>query len=285
MTADLRESLRQWRYRAAQGIRKPAFCVFSNKVLDAIVEAAGALKSGSMCKMTERDLLRVKGMGNKKVETYGESILRIINQHSRSSDNKTAAGVDGVVSWPDSPLKRASAPHSSNNVTKKSRTLPVSYSAAKNITIDLTTGHPAVSAPNASPCTLSAPAAEPRIARSTLTAEQVKIADAAIANNENIFLEGAAGTGKSYLFKYIRQQLIEKYGAGAVAVTAPTGVAAINVSGRTIHSFSGVGLGRGNVDVLLEKVRKSSRSVQNWKKTRVLMIDEVSMLGGNLFST
>ena len=66
---------------------------------------------------------------------------------------------------------------------------------------------------------------------------------------QNVFITGSAGTGKSYLLNYIVQELKMKYeqesgsSGESVFVTAPTGIAAINVGGTTIHSFAGIGLG------------------------------------------
>src|SRR5213592_302145 len=51
-------------------------------------------------------------------------------------------------------------------------------------------------------------------------------------SNRNIFLTGKAGTGKTTFLKYIRQNCPKQ-----MAVVAPTGVAAINAGGVTIHSF------------------------------------------------
>src|SRR5690606_37845477 len=50
--------------------------------------------------------------------------------------------------------------------------------------------------------------------------------------NENIFLTGKAGTGKTTFLKYIKKNSNKQ-----CAVIAPTGVAAINAGGETIHSF------------------------------------------------
>src|SRR6266540_2918271 len=50
--------------------------------------------------------------------------------------------------------------------------------------------------------------------------------------NRDIFLTGKAGTGKTTFLKYIRENCFKK-----MAVVAPTGVAAINAGGVTMHSF------------------------------------------------
>ena len=60
------------------------------------------------------------------------------------------------------------------------------------------------------------------ITRSSLNPKQREIADL-ILSGENVFLTGVAGTGKSYLFKYVIQALKEKYKTYEIAVCAPTG--------------------------------------------------------------
>jgi len=51
-------------------------------------------------------------------------------------------------------------------------------------------------------------------------------------SSRNIFLTGKAGTGKTTFLKYIRENCPKQ-----IAVVAPTGVAAINAGGVTMHSF------------------------------------------------
>ena len=95
----------------------------------------------------------------------------------------------------------------------------------------------------------------------------------------SVFLTGGAGTGKSFLLRYIISELRKKYtGEGNVAVTAPTGIAAQHVGGVTIHSWSGMGLGKGRVEQIVERVAKSGPATRRWNDARVLVIDEVSML-------
>ena len=54
----------------------------------------------------------------------------------------------------------------------------------------------------------------------------------AIEGGEHVYIAGAAGTGKSELLRHFRSRTTKNY-----AVLAPTGVAALNVGGATIHSF------------------------------------------------
>jgi len=93
---------------------------------------------------------------------------------------------------------------------------------------------------------------------------------------QNVFITGKAGTGKSTLLDYFRSQTKKR-----VVVLAPTGVAAINVRGETIHSFFGF-----KPDITLEKVRKldfKKRKKENiYKKIEAIVIDEISMVRADL---
>jgi ATP-dependent DNA helicase PIF1 len=100
---------------------------------------------------------------------------------------------------------------------------------------------------------------------------------------KSIFISGAAGTGKSHVSKYIIQSLQRQN--KKVSPTAPTGVAAINVGGSTLHSFFGIGLGLGSAPSLVRKIRKKQAVVQRINETDVLLIDEVSMLSCDLLET
>jgi ATP-dependent DNA helicase PIF1 len=93
---------------------------------------------------------------------------------------------------------------------------------------------------------------------------------------KNIFLTGAAGSGKTFLLnqyiKYLKDNKIE------VAVTASTGIAATHLHGVTIHSWSGIGIRDSFTKKDLDKLADSSRIQYNFKKCKVLIIDEISML-------
>ena len=108
-----------------------------------------------------------------------------------------------------------------------------------------------------------------------LSEEQQRIIDIALSRRESLFFTGDAGTGKSYLLRTLIARLKIRFPAkDAVIVTAPTGIAACNISGQTIHSFAGLGLCEGNVQTLVQKARQNVHIRKRWTVCRVLIIDE-----------
>jgi ATP-dependent DNA helicase PIF1 len=103
----------------------------------------------------------------------------------------------------------------------------------------------------------------------------------AVAEGKNILLTGPAGTGKSYAIKHIIEGLKEnnkKY-----AMTATTGTAAVLIGGQTLHSFLGIGLGKGELIDNIKRIRKNPNTYKTLAELDVLIIDEVSMLDAELF--
>jgi ATP-dependent DNA helicase PIF1 len=99
----------------------------------------------------------------------------------------------------------------------------------------------------------------------------------AVQSGQSVFYTGCAGTGKSYLLKAI----VSSLPPGTTWVTATTGVAALNIRGRTIHSRAGIGLGRKSAQALVRDMNSSHRSA--WRSCTTLIIDEISMLSRELF--
>ncbi|KAG8714378.1 hypothetical protein FRC09_017698 [Ceratobasidium sp. 395] len=118
----------------------------------------------------------------------------------------------------------------------------------------------------------------------TLSYEQSQILEL-VKSGKNIFFTGSAGTGKSVLLREVIKALRRKHGKtqDAVAVTASTGIAACNIGGQTLHSFSGIGIGEGTPESLATKIKRNKNAVSRWLRCKVLIIDEVSMLDGDLF--
>eukprot|EP00750_Incisomonas_marina_P010599 INCI16289.14.p3 GENE.INCI16289.14~~INCI16289.14.p3 ORF type:complete len:299 (+),score=66.33 INCI16289.14:195-1091(+) len=114
------------------------------------------------------------------------------------------------------------------------------------------------------------------------TPEQNSVIQKVLFEHKNVFFTGAAGTGKSFVLKYIIQKLSEQLDVNQFSTTAPSGIAAFNIGGMTIHSFAGIGFGDAPVEQLLHEMGRRRNVLKRWNATRVLIIDEVSMLSGEL---
>lgn len=116
--------------------------------------------------------------------------------------------------------------------------------------------------------------------------EQNIILDLIVNKEKSVFFTGPAGSGKTVLLREIIKQLKEKYKtpAEAVAVTATTGLAGLNIGGKTYHSHFGLGLGDANYKVLVKRISKRSDVVKVWKNCKVLIIDEISLVDSRMLS-
>ncbi|KAJ5677739.1 ATP-dependent DNA helicase PIF1 [Penicillium maclennaniae] len=132
---------------------------------------------------------------------------------------------------------------------------------------------------------VSQPQKDEKVAGIFLSDEQKAVLDAVVERGKSIFFTGSAGTGKSVLMREIIKHLRRKYKRepDRVAVTASTGLAACNIGGVTLHSFAGIGLGKEPVPELVKKIKKNQKARNRWLRTKVLVVDEVSMVDGDLF--
>src|SRR5690606_238736 len=108
---------------------------------------------------------------------------------------------------------------------------------------------------------------------------------------KHIFLTGKAGTGKTTFLKYIKESCPKN-----IVVTAPTGVAAINAGGVTLHSFFQLPFGpflpsqrslfggpqSTNKHSMLQKIRFSKDKVALLNDLELLVIDEISMVRADM---
>ncbi len=103
-----------------------------------------------------------------------------------------------------------------------------------------------------------------------------------LKSGQNVFLTGSAGTGKTHILNefvlYLKSRKI------IPTIVAPTGIAASHLNGQTIHSYFSLGI-RDDIDDafishLLEKKYLQSR----FKKLKILIIDEISMVSPNIFN-
>mgnify|MGYP001605289251 FL=1 len=93
---------------------------------------------------------------------------------------------------------------------------------------------------------------------------------------KNVFITGPAGSGKTFVLNSYIQYL--KSHAVDVAVTASTGIAATHLGGQTIHSWSGLGVRDVLTDYDIEDLMERQYLYKRFDRTKVLIIDEVSML-------
>lgn len=92
-------------------------------------------------------------------------------------------------------------------------------------------------------------------------------------SGRNTLLTGPAGAGKSYLLS----KFIELAGKDKkIAITATTGLAAAHLNGQTIHSWSGIGIGKELSEDYIYTMSK--QRIKNINNTDILIIDEISML-------
>jgi len=99
---------------------------------------------------------------------------------------------------------------------------------------------------------------------------------AVMKSGRNVFLTGSAGTGKTYVINQFIKHLQDA--KVKVAVTASTGIAATHIKGSTIHSWSGIGIKQELSHTDLERLKKNKKFRETLQKTKVLIIDEISML-------
>jgi ATP-dependent DNA helicase PIF1 len=97
-----------------------------------------------------------------------------------------------------------------------------------------------------------------------------------LKNGHNVYLTGAAGSGKTYLLNTFIQYL--KSRGVKVGVTASTGIAATHMEGITLHSWAGIGLLRNASNEKIQTIAGNKRIAKRLQKTQTLIIDEVSML-------
>lgn len=114
-----------------------------------------------------------------------------------------------------------------------------------------------------------------------LTKEQQAVVDYVVKKKMNVFYTGSAGTGKSVILRTIIDKLSSIYGKESIAITASTGLAANTIGGSTLHKWSGCGIGTKTVDHLVRQIRRFHDQHAIWRHTKVLIIDEISMLDGH----
>lgn len=97
-----------------------------------------------------------------------------------------------------------------------------------------------------------------------------------LTSGENVFLTGGAGSGKSFLIREFRKSL----DPNTMPLLASTGAAAVLLTGRTFHSFFGLGIMEGGVVGTRKRCLENSKLMQRLRTIEGFIIDEISMIPG-----
>jgi ATP-dependent DNA helicase PIF1 len=116
----------------------------------------------------------------------------------------------------------------------------------------------------------------------TLSIEQ-KYAFAKFARGQNVFITGPGGTGKTRLIQFMVEYMNSL--GKTHQVCALTGCAAtlLKCKAKTIHSWSGVRLAKGNPEDIIRRVIRNKCHTKSWRGVEVLIVDEVSMMSRKMF--
>ena len=99
-------------------------------------------------------------------------------------------------------------------------------------------------------------------------------------SGKNVFITGPGGTGKTRLIEYFVNY--SKSIGNSIQVCAMTGCATVLLpkicNARTLHSWSGIRLCKGEKTQIVESIMRNKRNKANWTKIKILIIDEVSMM-------
>lgn len=108
-------------------------------------------------------------------------------------------------------------------------------------------------------------------------------------NNKNVFLTGPAGSGKSFLLQYFinwyktEESDDDNNANSKIFITSTTGLSSILIDGMTINRYSGIGTGEKEVEIYYKKIIKMRNLKNRWLSTKVLIIDEISMMNPDIF--
>lgn len=112
----------------------------------------------------------------------------------------------------------------------------------------------------------------------TLTPEQQRIYDLCETTNDNLLIHGKPGVGKSVLIRALLETGSKHY-----SLSAPTGLAALNIGGKTLHSLFGIGVSDGVFAPDFNNFTRNDHVLNHvFHRVNHLIIDEISMVRADM---
>jgi ATP-dependent DNA helicase PIF1 len=197
------------------------------------------------------------------------ALFRSAPRARRPLSSDPAAQAPGVRVVAASDCRR-SLPASHQTVNSGEHTKPPSHDLLTQILIDEALHTPIV--PFAEPSGATRASALQDQSRLVVTPEHEQALSYIRAGRKVVFVTGQAGTGKSTFIRSLKNEL-----GPSVPVLAPTGVAALNVEGQTIHSFFHLPPHIVNPDEI-----QPLRNRRLFEELKTIIIDEISMVRADL---
>jgi ATP-dependent DNA helicase PIF1 len=238
--------MHEYRTQEAKKLGRPAYCIFSNKVICDTIESSPK---------TIGELGAIKGWGPKTIQRYGKDVISIILDPE--SPLPPGLTVEEIEATSDATKRKLDNEH-----------VGIRPYNARNIPTQIREkmGQDPYAEDEGEPVTLN---------------EGQEAAYKAVLSGYSILLTGEAGTGKSEVIKHLRRTT--RHTNHQIALTSTTGTSALLVGGATIHSYLGIGTGTGTWKYMATFIRSRPALKKRWIDLDILVIDEVSMLSPELF--
>ncbi|KAH7929346.1 hypothetical protein BV22DRAFT_131733 [Leucogyrophana mollusca] len=219
--------------------------------------------------------VRVGRQGPRVYETWAECSANV--SRWPSAVHKSFTSRSAAEDWIRSPTHSVTPSSSASMPPSDTSERVVLPGSSKLIPLQAKTSKPSFQEEDYIPLDVDAP--EPLQTGVDLSNEQRMVLEM-VQRGENVFFTGSAGTGKSVLLREIIR-LRGGRGSKALAITASTGIASVNIGGATVHSWAGIGLGQEDAKKLAGKFLGQSKfhTVRDrWRGVKSLVLDETCTL-------
>ena len=107
----------------------------------------------------------------------------------------------------------------------------------------------------------------------------------AMIEGHNIFITGPGGSGKSHVINYFVNYFKENIESEdeKLHVTSSTGLSSLLINGVTINQYAGIGIFDKENEYYIKRINRNKITKKRWLTTKVLIIDEISMISANFF--